>query len=123
MACTEVAALRLGMMRLLGIDDEAERVHELNEIGDLAIKDGPHKSLLEATDFAMLKSQFETCLADLETRVAQTAKDDPKLDYYRALLVFTHKVEMDLARLRSSFEGLYTDLDEMHDYLHELYPA
>lgn len=123
MACKEVAALRLGMMNLLGIEDEAERVHELNEIGSDAEEPGPLKSLIEAKDLATLAAHFETSLADLELRVAKTAADDPKLAYLRALLVFTHQAEMDLSRLRLSLGGFFADLDEMHDYLHELYPA
>lgn len=123
MACKEVAALRLGMMSLLGIEDEAERVHELNEIGTEATEPGVLKALIEARDWKALGAHFEASLAELEARVAKTAPDDPKLGYLRALLVFTRKIELDLARLRGNLEGFYQDLDEMHDYLHELYPA
>src|SRR5437016_2860919 len=34
MACHEIAALRLGLMRVLGRHDEAERQHEIAELGD-----------------------------------------------------------------------------------------
>ncbi len=43
MACHEIAGLRLGLMRIVGIDDEAERQHELAELGDGATKPGPIK--------------------------------------------------------------------------------
>ena len=40
MACHELAALRLGLMKVLGID-EAEKQHELKELGDKINCDGP----------------------------------------------------------------------------------
>ena len=38
MACHELAALRLGMMQILGRDNEAEKIHDLNELGDAGEK-------------------------------------------------------------------------------------
>jgi hypothetical protein len=123
MACHEVAALRLGMMRVLGIQDEAERLHELAEIGDSIKSPGSIRSLSEAQDLASLKRFFESSLSGLEEKVARTKSDDPKLPYYRSLIVLTKKVEMDLRNQIASLTQLYRDLDTMHDFLHELYPA
>ncbi len=79
MACHEVAALRLGLMRVLGIEDEAERQHELAELGSAAKTAGPIRSLSEAQDLASLKRFFESSLSALETKVAGAKNDDPKL--------------------------------------------
>ena len=55
MACHEIAALRLGLMRVLGRTDEAERRHELAELGGVAAEAGPIKTLCETQDLASLK--------------------------------------------------------------------
>jgi len=123
MACHEIAALRLGLMNVLGLDDAAERSHELAEIGDAACTAGPIQSLSEARDLARLQSSYETALALLEERIAHLAPADPKLGYMRTLVVLTKKVEQELARQIQNFEQLYRELEEMHDFVHELYPA
>jgi hypothetical protein len=123
MACHEIAALRLGLMRLLGRNDEAERQHELAELGAGAEAPGPIRSLCGATDLASLRRFFESALSDLNAKVAGTRADDPKLGYYRSLIVLTRKVELDLANQIDSLTRFYRDLDEMHDFVHEIYPA
>lgn len=124
MACHEVAALRLGMMKVLGIVNEAERQHELAEIGpEVLSQPGPIKSLTEAKDMAALRRFFEASLTDLEQKIASTAPTDKQLPYYRSLLILTKKVELDLRNSSQAFETLYRDLEEMHDFVHEVYPA
>jgi hypothetical protein len=123
MACHEIAALRLGLMRVLGRTDEAERQHELAELGNGAEAPGPIRSLCNATDLAGLKRFFESALSDLNAKVAGTPADHPKLPYYRSLVVLTRKVELDLGNQIDALTRLYRDLDEMHDFVHELYPA
>jgi len=123
MACHEIAALRLGLMRVLGKNDEAERQHELSELGDGASRPGPVKSLCEANDLGTLKRFFGAALGDLNAKVAATAAGDPKLPYYRTLIVLTKKVELDLDNQIEGLSRLYRDLDEMHDFVHEIYPA
>jgi hypothetical protein len=123
MACHEVAALRLGLMKVLGIEDEAERQHELAELGAAASELGPIRALSEANDFARLRRMFEASLARLDEKVAKTPADDPKLPYYRSLVVLTKKVEMDLRNQAESLHRFYRDLEEMHDFVHEIYPA
>ena len=123
MACHEIAALRLGLMQLLGRRDEAERQHELAELGGGAEAPGPLRSLCQSRDLAGLQSAFASALAELQTRVACTRPDDPQLPYYRTLVVLTKKVELELSQQVDALTRLYHDLDEMHDFVHEMYPA
>jgi hypothetical protein len=123
MSCHEVAALRLGLMNVLGIDDEAERLHELAELGTNVSEPGPLQSLSQARDFGRLKLLFEASLARLDEKVARTPADDPKLAYYRSLIVLTKKVELDLRNHTESLARFYRDLEEMHDFVHAIYPA
>jgi hypothetical protein len=123
MACHEVAALRLGLMKILGIHDEAERNHELAELGAAADEPGPIRSLTQASDFAELRKLYEASLARLDEKVARTPTSDAKLPYYRSLVLLTKKVELDLRGHAESLNRLYRDLEEMHDLVHEIYPA
>jgi hypothetical protein len=123
MACHEIAALRLGLMTVLGHDDEAERQHELAELGDGAAQPGPLRAMSEARDLAGLKQFYEASIASLEQRVATTRSDDAKLPYLRTLIVLTRKVELDLAHQIEGLHHLYRDLEAMHDFVHEIYPA
>lgn len=91
MACHEVAALRLGMMNVIGIKDEATIQHERAEIGDALRSPGPIRSLAEAKDFESLIRFYEASLTDLEEMISKTKKDDPKMAYYRSLLILTKK--------------------------------
>ncbi len=123
MACHEIAALRLGLMNVLGMHDPAERSHELEEMGDSARAPGPLKSLSEARDLSNLKGLYESAVTELEERVSHTPAADPKLAYLRTLVVLTKKVELDLLHQVQSLDQLYRDLEEMHDFVHEIYPA
>ena len=123
MACHEIAALRLGLMRLLGHDDEAERQHELAELGNAAETPGPLRAMCQAGDLASLKRFYDASVAVLEERIARTRADDPKLPYLRTLVVLTKKVELDLQHQVDALTGLYRDLESMHDFVHEMYPA
>ncbi len=123
MACHEIAALRLGLMQVLGRKDEAERQHEIAELGKGAEAPGPIRSLCGAQDLANLQSFYASALADLNSKVADMRPDDPQLAYHRTLVVLTKKVELDLAAQIDNLTRLYQDLDEMHDFVHEMYPA
>ncbi|SMF40011.1 DUF3209 family protein [Pseudobacteriovorax antillogorgiicola] len=123
MACHEIAALRLGMMNVIGIDNEAEKQHELEELGPIGLDHGPLKSLTEAATMGELQQYFESSLTLLEEKVSQMSANDKKLPYYRSLLVMTKKVELDLRNQMESVKRLYEDLEEMHDFMHEIYPA
>lgn len=123
MACHEIAALRLGLMQVLGLDDPAERAHELAELGDGAEQPGPIKSLCQAQDLGSLKRLYEAALSGLEEKVSSTQASDPQLPYLRTLIVLAKKVELDLAHQIDGLNHLYRDLEEMHDFVHEIYPA
>lgn len=123
MACHEIAALRLGLMRILGINDDAERQHELSELGDSIREPGLIRSLSEAQDLSALRKFFESSISGLEERVAKTPDSNPKLPYLKSLVILTKKVELDLRSHEESLTRFYRDLDEMHDFVHEIYPA
>jgi hypothetical protein len=122
MACHEIAGLRLGLMRVLGRHDEAERQHELAEIGDAVRQPGPIRALCETGDLAGLLRTYESAIALLEERVSKAAESDPELPYLRTLIVLTKKVELDLQHKIDDLTRFYQDLERMHDFVHELYP-
>ncbi|WP_437814076.1 DUF3209 family protein [Sorangium sp. So ce1078] len=123
MACHEIAALRLGLMNILGIDDPAERAHELAELGPAAEAPGPVSAMLRAGDLKSLSRLFEGSLAELQEKVAKTPADDAKLAYLRSLLILTKQVELELRAQVDGLGRLYRELEEMHDFVHEIYPA
>lgn len=123
MACHEIAALRLGLMNLIGLSDDAERQHELAELGDACERPGPLRALAQARSLAELRRSYDSALGELADKVARIASDDPKGPYYRALLILTKKVELELGNQAEMLTRLYRDLDELHDYTHEIYPA
>lgn len=123
MACHEIAALRLGLMNVLGINDEAERAHELAELGDAVSRPGPLASLAKANDLDAVVRLFSTSLVELNEKVARTRADDPKLPYLRSLLVLTKKVELDLRAHVDSLGRMNRELEEMHDLVHELFDS
>jgi hypothetical protein len=123
MACHEIAALRLGLMTVLGSDDEAERAHELAELGDAACRPGPLASLTKASNLAALVQLYGASLADLGERVARCEPQDPKLGYLRALVVLTKKVELELRAHVEALGRMNRELEEMHDLVHELFPG
>jgi hypothetical protein len=123
MACHEIAALRLGLMGLIGIDDEAEKQHELAELGSACEAPGPLRSLLQARDVSSLVKSYEAALSHLGETVAKTAADDAKLPYLRSLMILTKKVELELLGHQETLTRFYRDLEELHDYVHEIYPG
>jgi len=123
MACHEIAALRLGLMRLLGLKDEAARQHELAELGDGASQPGPIRAMCDAADLESLRRFYEAAISMLEERVAGTRPEDTKLPYLRSLIILTKKVELDLASQIDNLTRLFTELEQMHDFVHEIYPA
>ena len=123
MACHEIAALRIGLMDLLGIEDAAERQHEMAELGDSANSPGPLAAMINSTNLASLRGQYAASLAGLEERVAKLQPESAEMAYLRSLLILTRKVEMELVRGEQNLQGLYRDLEEMHDFVHELVPT
>ena len=126
MACHEIAALRLGLMKILGTHDEAEEAHELAELGEAARKPGPLASMIQPPDLESLVKLFGASLVDLNEKVARAASragSDPKLPYLRSLVVLTRKVELDLRAQVDGLARMNRELEEMHDLVHELFPA
>src|SRR4051794_30298609 len=123
MACHEIAALRLGLMQVLGRTDEAERQHEMAELGRAADAPGPLRSLCAATNLASLQGLYEAALSHLAAKGAGARPEDPRLPYYRTLIVLTKKVELELAGHIQALTRFHVELDEMHDFVHEIYPA
>ncbi|EMP06641.1 hypothetical protein LEP1GSC124_1297 [Leptospira interrogans serovar Pyrogenes str. 200701872] len=50
-------------------------------------------------------------------------KDDPKMAYYRSLLILTKKIEFELKNSVFIFQNFFRDLEEIHDFVHEIFPA
>ena len=122
MACRELGALRLGLMKLLGIEDEAAKVHDENELGESLSAPGPISSLTNADNLKSMQSLFQASLGDLEKKVAEMDKGAKELPYYRSLMILTKKVELNLENQLNSLNKFYQDLDEIHDFVHEVYP-
>ena len=122
MACGELAALRLGLARTMGIDDPAATQHDLAELGDAAEKPGPLSRLAKADHFEGLCNHYGDSLLELAESVAAKGDRDPKIGYYRTLQVITRKVELELERQKTALTKIYEELDEMHDYIHEVHP-
>lgn len=117
-----MSALRLGMMNVLGITNEAAKIHDEKEIGETLNNDGPIKSLANAKTLNELKSFYQNSLTELEKKISSTT-EQKELSYLRALLILTKKVELDLENHITSLNTFYRGLDEIHDFVHEIYPA
>ena len=79
--------------------------------------------MAKAQDFDVLVRLFSTSLVELNEKVARATADDPKLGYYRSLLVLTKKVELELRGQVAGFTRLNRELEEMHDFVHEVFPV
>ena len=101
----------------------SERQHELAELGSAAEAPGPVRALCAAGDLASLQRSYDAAISGLEAKVAATPSDDPQLPYLRTLVVLTKKVELDLQHQIRNVTALYRDLEAMHDFVHEIYPA
>ena len=123
MACHELAALRLGLMEVIGIEDPHEKEHDIAELGESINNPGPLQSLTTSANLETLARFFGHALTELQEKVSRTDKDDKNRHYYNSLLVLTKKVEQDLQNQIDQMKKLYGDLDEIHHFLHELYPA
>jgi uncharacterized protein DUF3209 len=123
MACHEIAALRLGLMNVLGQNDQAERAHELAELGKAATDPGPLASLVTAGDLDTVTKLYTTALGELHQKVARAPSTDAKLPYLRTLIVLTKKVELDLRAHVEGLARLSREIDQLHELVHELYPV
>jgi Protein of unknown function (DUF3209). len=121
MACEELEALRLGLMNVLGTEDESVRQHAEAELGaDLS---GPIEALTEAETLAEVGRHLDAALVDLEQEVAETDPETDEYDYVRGRLVAVRDAERDVAELTRQGERLLAGYGETHDLLHELFPV
>lgn len=123
MTCHELEALRLGLMTVLGINDESTRRHAEKELGDVLEAGGPIEALAGAESLTELQRHLDAALVDLEAEVAAADPGDPEADYLRGRLVAVRNAERSLDRLADSGESLLADLGESHHTLHEAFPA
>ncbi len=110
-------------MRLLGVKDEAARQHELAELGEARARSGVLHSMCEASDLNSLCRFYEAAVTSLEERVAAASPEDPQLAYLRSLIILAKKVELDLSNQLEALTRLFHDLEQMHDFVHEIYPV
>jgi hypothetical protein len=121
MACQELEALRLGLMNVLGTEDESVREHAEQELeGDLT---GPIEALAEASTLADIQRHLDAALVDLEEEISQTDPDTDEYDYMRGRLVAVRDAERAIDRLTDQGESLLDGFGEAHHHLHEAFPV
>ncbi|MGZ0747592.1 DUF3209 family protein [Haloparvum sp. AD34] len=123
MSCDEIEALRLGLMNVLGSEDESVRQHAEQELGDALEGNGPVAALAHAESFAELQRHLDAALVDLEEEVAAADPDSPEYDYTRGRLVAVRDAERSLARIVDSGESFLGHLGDAHHTLHEAFPV
>ncbi|GAB6877992.1 DUF3209 family protein [Halorubrum gandharaense] len=123
MSCDEIEALRLGLMNVLGTEDESVRQHAEQELGDALDGDGPIAALANAESLAGLQRHLDAALVDLEEEVAAMDAEDPEYDYTRGRVVAVRDAERSLARLVDGGESFLSDLGDTHHTLHETFPV
>ena len=123
MSCDEIEALRLGLMNVLGTEDDAVRQHAEKELGDALDGSGPIAALASAESLAGLQRHLDAALVDLEEEVAAMDADDPEYDYTRGRVVAVRDAERSLARLVDGGESFLSDLGDTHHTLHETFPV
>jgi len=121
MTCDEIEALKLGLMNVLGTEDESAREHAKKELeGSL---EGPIGALAEADDLSAIQRHLDAALVDLEEEVARADADDSDYDYLRGRLVAVRDAEQSVRRLVEHGDGLLDGLSETHTVLHETFPT
>jgi hypothetical protein len=121
MSCYEIEALRLGLMNVLGTEDEHARQHAETELeGHMT---GPIEALADAETLADIQRHLDAALVDLEEEIAQTDESDPEYDYLRGRLVAVRDAERAVSRLTTQGEDILSGLGEAHDVLHEAFPV
>ncbi|WP_394742772.1 DUF3209 family protein [Natronococcus roseus] len=121
MSCYEIEALRLGLMTVLGVEDEHARDHAEKELeGHL---EGPIEGLADAESLAEIERHLDAALVDLEETVASMDADDPEYDYTRGRLLAVRDAERAVRRLRVQGESVVDGLGDAHDLLHETFPT
>jgi len=121
MSCYEIEALRLGLMNVLGTEDDHARQHAEQELeGHMT---GPIEALAGAETLAAIERHLDAALVDLEEEIAATPEDDPEYDYLRGRLVAVRDAERAVSRITMQGEDVLGGLGEAHDVLHEAFPV
>ncbi|MDS0261263.1 DUF3209 family protein [Haloarcula sp. S1CR25-12] len=121
MSCYEIEALRLGLMNVLGTEDDHARQHAEKELeGHMT---GPIEALASAETLAAIERHLDAALVDLEADIAQTDEDAPEYDYMRGRLVAVRDAERAVGRITTQGEDVLSGLGEAHDVLHEAFPV
>jgi len=121
MSCYEIEALRLGLMNVLGTEDDHARQHAEQELeGHMT---GPIEALAGAETLAAIERHLDAALVDLEEEIATTPEDDPEYDYLRGRLVAVRDAERAVSRITMQGEDVLDGLGEAHDVLHEAFPV
>ncbi|KAA9399186.1 DUF3209 family protein [Haloarcula sp. CBA1130] len=121
MSCYEIEALRLGLMNVLGTEDDHARQHAEQELeGHMT---GPIEALAGAETLAGIERHLDAALVDLEEEIAATDEDDPEYDYLRGRLVAVRDAERAVSRITMQGEDVLSGLGEAHDVLHEAFPV
>ncbi len=123
MTCDEIEALRLGLLNVLGTEDDAVRRHAEEELGDALDGNGPIAAMADADSVAALRRHLDAALVDLEEEAAALDDDDPASDYVRGRVVAVRNAERSLARFAEGGESLLSDLGDAHHTLHETFPV
>jgi len=121
MACQELEALRLGLMNVLGTEDQSIRDHAEKELDDDL--SGPIAALTEAESLAAIQRHLDAALVDLEEEIAAADADTEEYDYMRGRLVAVRDAERSIARLTDQGESLLDGFGEAHHLLHEAFPV
>ncbi|EMA29027.1 DUF3209 family protein [Haloarcula japonica] len=121
MSCYEIEALRLGLMNVLGTEDDHARQHAEQELeGHMT---GPIEALAGAETLAAIERHLDAALVDLEEEIAATPEDDPEYDYLRGRLVAVRDAERAVSRITMQGEDVLAGLGEAHNVLHEAFPV
>ncbi|UPM42814.1 DUF3209 family protein [Halocatena salina] len=120
MSCYEIEALRLGLMNVLGTEDESARQHAERELDGRM--DGPIGALATAETLAEIERHLDSALVNLESEIATTDADDPSYGYLRGRLVAVRDAEQTVARMTDHGENVLDGLGDAHDLLHEAFP-
>jgi len=123
MTCHEIEALRLGLMGMLGTEDEDARRHAEQELGETLETNGPIAALAEADSVDELQRHLDAALVDLEEEIAATETGTQEYDYLRGRLVAARDAEAALERFATQGEQLLAGFDDSHHLLHELFPT
>ncbi|WP_277542992.1 DUF3209 family protein [Haloarcula laminariae] len=121
MSCYEIEALRLGLMNVLGTEDDHARQHAEAELeGHLS---GPIEALANAETLSAIERHLDAALVDLEEEIARTDEDTDEYDYMRGRLVAVRDAERAVSRITAQGEDVLSGLGEAHDVLHEAFPV